>query len=201
MLFKLFVPNWVFGFTWVSAAIGAGAALGSSAFSIFGQKKTNEEQIDLAREQMAWQEYMSNTAHQREVQDLREAGLNPILSARYGGASTPSGTMPVVSNPYKDVGIDRAVNSSLAVMRQKKELELLDKQNQAQDLQNLLIGNKVPESTFSARMWNYANNALSKTSTTVVDALGTGKKIAKGRMSLTGPVSIGERLIRGKERR
>jgi len=49
-----------------------------------------QEAKDAAHDQRSWQTQMSNTAHVREVDDLRKAGLNPILSAN-SGASTPSG--------------------------------------------------------------------------------------------------------------
>lgn len=50
-----------------------------------------------AMKNRGWQEYMSNTAYQRAVEDMKKAGLNPILAFQNGGASTPGGSAGTIS--------------------------------------------------------------------------------------------------------
>lgn len=91
-------------FSPISPLLGIGTGLLGSFMSASGQKDANEATIASAREQMQFQERMAKNAHQYEVEDLRKAGLNPILSSKYGGASTPSGAMAVSQNPNANFG-------------------------------------------------------------------------------------------------
>lgn len=94
------------------------------------QANANEANIGLAREQMAFQEKMSSTAHQRQVQDLREAGLNPILSAN-SGASSPSGAMPTVHAEDASPLLSTAIEAR----RLKKEIKAVEQAVQTQKAQ------------------------------------------------------------------
>jgi len=68
----------------IPALIAAGA-------TIYAANKRNKAAQKAAANQMSFQENMSNTSYQRGMEDMKKAGLNPILAGKIGGASTPGG--------------------------------------------------------------------------------------------------------------
>ena len=111
------------------------AALALGGISAYGGYRANQQTKASTARQMAFQERMSNTAHQRQIKDLRAAGINPMLSAKLGGASTPQGASYTARNIGADFGQGFSQGSSaMQSQAQTKQINAQTRVTQQQEI-------------------------------------------------------------------
>jgi hypothetical protein len=116
------------------AAAGLGGLLG-----LVGGSMTNQAQKDQAnsaqefsaaqaKQQMDFQERMRATQYQTTVEDLKKAGLNPMLGYSQGGAGTPAGAAAVGQQAQLQNPTSGLAASAAALANVKADLELKQEQ-------------------------------------------------------------------------
>lgn len=152
----------------LTAGVLTGVAAGGMNY--FGQQEANRANEAMSKQQMEFQAHMSNTAHQREVTDLKAAGLNPILSAGGSGASTPNGSTAEMGSPLAGLskGISQGMDTAVAMRAQNKAMDQADESIKLTKAQanNTNVDTNVKQNT---------NDFLSKTMNTRIQ-----QEITKG---------------------
>lgn len=135
---------------WWKLAMAGWIAAAVVAANIIGGKQQQSASSKIVDRQHSFQQFMSSTAYQRAMTDMRAAGLNPILAYKQGGASTTMGAsfqaQNVVGSAAK-AGADvyasssqaRSLQASTAVQVQDERIRRLDADKKAQGGDNAII--------------------------------------------------------------
>nr|QJB20533.1 MAG: DNA pilot protein [Microvirus sp.] len=103
-------------------------AIGAGLLGMGGQMLSNAQNARSVKEaneaQMNFQMEMSNTAYQRQVADMRAAGLNPMLSGM-GGSGASSGTGSA-NAPVMQDALGKGLASAMEATALKKEMAAKD---------------------------------------------------------------------------
>lgn len=159
----------------------AAATIGSGMLSYLGGISANKANRKAAREQMQFQQRMSETAYRRAMHDMRAAGLNPILAYRQGGASSPSGASYTATNVGEAAATAAmaGANTALAARRQRQELKVMKETEKNLRQDSLKKGNETMLLDMQNSKTNEERQNLQKIGKILDADLTTAKKNAR----------------------
>jgi len=140
----------------IGAAIAGGAATGG--LGMIGSAVSAHMARTNMREQNRFNYQMAATAHQRQVADMRLAGLNPILSAGGGGAPTPTTAAPGVPDMGQHAGA--ALQGALQIKRLAADLKLLKAQTRKTMHEGTVAKNKGTVTDVEAQVYEQIGDLL-----------------------------------------
>lgn len=113
-----------------------------------------------AAKSRTWQEYMAKTRYQRTMEDMKKAGLNPMLAYGQGGGSTPSGATATTQT----TDTSKIASTGLEVYQKGLETrKLKDNLKTSADTRELLKAQKLKAESDSILSQTSAAEAAART--------------------------------------
>lgn len=152
-----------------AALVGGGiAAVGG----LLGGKKAADANKATNARNLKFQYDMARSAHQWEVTDLQQAGLNPILSAGGSGASASGGSSVAVQNEMTEA------MKGLAFARMQADVKKVDQETKTSEAQEHLIYEQAAK-TLQDMHTSHANEKLTRTANKIQEGLVPSAKTMK----------------------
>lgn len=158
------------------SATGGDVGSGSLADFIPGigdaraQERANKLNLQLDQMNRRWMEQMSNTSYQRAMEDMKKAGLNPMLAYQQGGASVPNTASPQVGAASKTRLADTALQAYTGISAARSQSQ------QAQTAQAQMESSTKLQTAQTAKEVAQAQNTMMDTALKKQDLKGWGIK-------------------------
>jgi hypothetical protein len=135
----------------------AGAMFGGLS-GLLGAKDTNQQSSGQFKKQFKLQNKLAHSGYQIAAQDLKAAGINPILAGKWGPASASAVALPNLINP--GASMMEGVNTGMQAVKQKEEIDNINVDEEIKKIDLKLKENILPGSRAARELFEVVENTI-----------------------------------------